>query len=76
MKILSYNVRGLGSNVKRREIKDLIRNHIIEFCSIQETKMEVISDSTCKTIMERRKIRVDFQRSGRKIRRYTFNLEF
>ncbi|KAL6503451.1 hypothetical protein OROGR_025374 [Orobanche gracilis] len=44
MKILSFNVRGLGSRIKRKAIQELIRGQKIDFCCIQETKMEVMND--------------------------------
>lgn len=44
MRILSYNVRGFGSRVKKKEIKDMIRKHKVELHCIQQTKTEVISD--------------------------------
>lgn len=50
MKILSYNVRGLGSSVKKNELKDLINKHKIEFCCVQETRLKLISNVDCKLI--------------------------
>jgi hypothetical protein len=41
----SFNVRGLGSKVKRRKIRELVRKEKIDFLAIQETKMEVIPDA-------------------------------
>ncbi|GAU51294.1 hypothetical protein TSUD_240270 [Trifolium subterraneum] len=40
MIVCSYNIRGLGSLVKRRRIKELIQSHKIDFIAIQETKLE------------------------------------
>lgn len=50
MKMLNYNIRGLGSQVKRRELQMLIRSHKIEICCVQETKMEDISEEVCREI--------------------------
>ncbi|KAK2458146.1 DNA-(apurinic or apyrimidinic site) endonuclease [Trifolium repens] len=47
MIVSSFNIRGLGGALKRRRIKELIRNHRIDFLAIQETKLEVITDSLC-----------------------------
>jgi hypothetical protein len=47
MIVCSFNVRGLGSRVKRRRVRDLIRSENIEFMALQETKMEVISEFLC-----------------------------
>lgn len=40
--LISYNVRGLGNEVKINEIKDLFYRHMVEIFFIQETKLEVI----------------------------------
>jgi hypothetical protein len=45
MILCSFNIRGLGSRVKRRKIRDLVREEKIDFLAIQETKMEVIPES-------------------------------
>jgi exonuclease III len=47
MIVLSFNIRGLGGRVKRRRIRELVREHKVDFLAIQETKLEVISDSLC-----------------------------
>jgi hypothetical protein len=47
MIVSSYNIRGLGGMLKRRRIRELIRNNRIDFLAIQETKLEVISESLC-----------------------------
>lgn len=48
MKILSFNVRGLGKRAKRREIREMLKKFKIEFCCIQETKLEKIGDRICR----------------------------
>lgn len=50
MKILTYNVRGLGSSVKKKELKEIINKHKIELCCVQETKLESISELECKAV--------------------------
>jgi exonuclease III len=47
MIVSSYNVRGLGGVVKRKRLRDMIRNNKIDFLAIQETKLEVISETLC-----------------------------
>ncbi|KAL8458477.1 hypothetical protein ACS0TY_036118 [Phlomoides rotata] len=47
MNLLSFNVRGLGGDHKKREIRDLIRKERVGFVCIQETKMEVIDKHLC-----------------------------
>jgi hypothetical protein len=50
MILSSFNIRGLGELVKRNAIKELIRQEKVDFLAIQETKLEVISDSLCFNI--------------------------
>lgn len=42
MKIISYNIRGLGGRVKRRKIKELVRAEKIDFICVQETRKEAV----------------------------------
>lgn len=44
MKIVSYNIRGAGSRVKRKEVHDLIEKLRVDFCCLQETKLEQMDD--------------------------------
>lgn len=39
MRILSYNVRGLGGRVKRKVIKKLIQKEEVDVVCIQESKL-------------------------------------
>jgi len=50
MIVATFNVRGLGGVLKRNKLKDLIRQHKIDFLAIQETKMENISTTLCASI--------------------------
>jgi len=43
MIVSSFNVRGLGGSLKKNKIKELIRNHGVDFMAIQETKLENVS---------------------------------
>jgi exonuclease III len=47
MIVLSFNIRGLGGRMKRRRIRELVREHNVDFLAIQETKLEVVSDQIC-----------------------------
>jgi hypothetical protein len=47
MIIVSYNVRGLGGRIKRRRIRDLVREEKVDFLALQETKLQVISEQLC-----------------------------
>lgn len=50
MKIISYNIRGIGSIIKKREVQELIRKFKPVFCCIQETKLEGMSAIQVKSI--------------------------
>jgi len=45
MIVSTLNIRGLGGGVKRRGVKELVRQNKVDFMAIQKTKMEVITDS-------------------------------
>ncbi|XP_057790862.1 uncharacterized protein LOC131007972 [Salvia miltiorrhiza] len=49
MNLLSYNIRGLGSVAKQRDVTDLVKGQKIDFCWLQETKMEVFRDCFCNS---------------------------
>ncbi|KAL8530892.1 hypothetical protein ACS0TY_007790 [Phlomoides rotata] len=51
MKMLTYNIRGLGSRAKMREIRELIMRYDIDFCCIQESKLEVVDAFVCRAIL-------------------------
>ncbi|KAL8488622.1 hypothetical protein ACS0TY_024783 [Phlomoides rotata] len=44
MKVMSYNVRGLGQRMKRMDVKQKIIQNRIEFCCIQESKIEEMEE--------------------------------
>lgn len=50
MKMLSYNITGLGSRAKCKEVKDLIKGQGIEFCCIHGTKKELIDEFVCRVV--------------------------
>ena len=50
MKLLSWNVRGLGGAGKRREVSSLVREKKPFILCIQETKLPVFEASVCKSI--------------------------
>lgn len=47
MIVLSFNVRGLGGRVKRKRVRELVREQHVDFLAIQETKLEVVTDNLC-----------------------------
>ncbi|KAL8543823.1 hypothetical protein ACS0TY_004393 [Phlomoides rotata] len=50
MRMLSYNIRGLGCRAKCREVCELIKSNRVNFCLIQKTKKEEVDEILCKTI--------------------------
>jgi len=50
MKIFSFNVRGLGTGEKKREIRRLISEKSPDVFCIQETKLEVVDDVMCRSL--------------------------
>ncbi|GLU07240.1 hypothetical protein SLE2022_242040 [Rubroshorea leprosula] len=50
MKIISFNVRGLGGTVKRKEVGKLSREERPDFLFLQETKLERIDMGICKLL--------------------------
>jgi exonuclease III len=50
MIVVSYNVRGLGGQIKRRKLRELVKNHNVDFLAIQETKLNSVSDQLCYSL--------------------------
>ena len=50
MKILSFNVRGLGDKAKWRVISSLVINKEVDFLAIQETKKRDVKGMLCSTL--------------------------
>ncbi|WJX18270.1 hypothetical protein P8452_08084 [Trifolium repens] len=50
MIVSTYNIRGLGGVMKRRRIREMIRSQKIDFLALQETKLEVVTDSLCYSL--------------------------
>lgn len=50
MKLLSYNVRGVGRWAKRNEVRNLIRMGGMDFCCIQESKLENVNSRIIRSI--------------------------
>lgn len=50
MKILSWNLRGLGAKVKKSALRKLINSHSPKFVFIQETKLESIKPGLINSI--------------------------
>jgi len=50
MKILSVNIRGLGTVEKRREIRRLVSKKRPSVLCIQETKLGVVDELLCRSL--------------------------
>ncbi|KAH7864902.1 hypothetical protein Vadar_031844 [Vaccinium darrowii] len=50
MKIISWNIRGLGSSVKKRFLSKLIKEREPDIVMIQETKLETIERKTAQKL--------------------------
>ncbi|RVW43663.1 hypothetical protein CK203_080464 [Vitis vinifera] len=50
VKILSWNVRGANDSSKRKVIKTFIRNQRVDLICIQETKMQLMTDSIARSL--------------------------
>lgn len=47
MIVSTFSIRGIGGGVKKRRIRELIRQNKVDFLAIQETKLEDISSALC-----------------------------
>ncbi|XP_028118140.1 uncharacterized protein LOC114315728 [Camellia sinensis] len=56
MKLLSWNVRGIGKPEKRGRIKRLLKDRHIDIVFLQETKKMVVSDNLARGLWGRRKM--------------------
>ncbi|KAK8697697.1 hypothetical protein V6N13_113836 [Hibiscus sabdariffa] len=50
MLVISWNVRGVGSTVKRKEIRKMLRQQRVEMVFLVETKVEVVSEVLIRSI--------------------------
>ncbi|KAL4367327.1 hypothetical protein GQ457_05G024700 [Hibiscus cannabinus] len=50
MRMLSWNVRGLGKAAKRRAVQKVIRQHRCELALLQKMKLEVVTDVIVRRI--------------------------
>ncbi|MCH83336.1 endonuclease/exonuclease/phosphatase family protein [Trifolium medium] len=50
MKILSWNIRGLGGMEKKKEVRNLVREKNLLFLCLQETKLGVCDDFLCASL--------------------------
>jgi len=63
MKLISWNVWGLGGFEKRREVKLLVREKCPFILCLQETKLVIFDDMVCKSIWGDTSVSYSFQPS-------------
>lgn len=63
MKLISWNVRGLGGFEKRREVRQLVTEKSPFILCIQETKCVMFDDMLCKSIWSDANVGYSFQPS-------------
>jgi len=63
MKIISWNVRGLGGFEKRREIFQLVREKKTFYSVYTRDKLAKVDDFVCKSIWSNANVRYSFQPS-------------
>eukprot|EP00268_Persea_americana_P001437 TRINITY_DN10442_c1_g1_i1.p1 TRINITY_DN10442_c1_g1~~TRINITY_DN10442_c1_g1_i1.p1 ORF type:complete len:115 (-),score=26.44 TRINITY_DN10442_c1_g1_i1:3-347(-) len=54
MKVLSWNIRGLGGASRRLVVKELLRSQKVQIAMLQELKLKGVSDRLVKEIWGRR----------------------
>jgi exonuclease III len=64
MKIISWNVRGLGGFEKRKEVCQLVREKKSFIICIQETKLSVFDGVVCKSVWKDSNVDFSFQPSS------------
>ncbi|GMJ03903.1 hypothetical protein HRI_004059500 [Hibiscus trionum] len=50
MRMLTWNTRGLNSDIKTTAVRNLVREHRVKVTFLQETKMERIREPTIRKI--------------------------
>ncbi|GAU41302.1 hypothetical protein TSUD_325160 [Trifolium subterraneum] len=63
MKLISYNIRGMGGKDKKVDIRNLISHNSPEFVCIQETKLEKIDRTICSFLWGSDKFDFEFKES-------------
>ena len=64
MKFISYNIRGLGSFEKRKEIQKIVKLHRPWVLCVQETKLESINDFLCSSLWGNQNYRFSYRPSA------------
>jgi len=64
IKIISWNIRGLGDFEKRREVSQLVREKKSFIICIQETKLSVFDGVVCKSVWYDSNVDFSFQSSS------------
>lgn len=60
MIVYSFNIRGLGSSVKRHKVLELVRRERAEVLALHETKLESVMGNLCVKLWGELKSGVSF----------------
>jgi exonuclease III len=63
MKLLSWNVRGLGSYEKRKEVRSLVKAKNPLVMCLQETKLQMCDVNVCSSLWDRQSVEFSFRPS-------------
>jgi len=63
MKLLSWNVRGLGGHEKRKEVRSLVKDKNPLILCLQETKLQLCDDRVCASLWDRHSAAFSFRPS-------------
>lgn len=50
MKLVSFNINGLSRDIKKMEVRDIVKREGVDFLLLQETKLQLISSSLCRNL--------------------------
>ncbi|KAL8484569.1 hypothetical protein ACS0TY_027031 [Phlomoides rotata] len=61
MRVLSYNIRGLWSRAKCKEVSEIVRSRKVDVCFIQESKKGEVDENLCWSVWGSRQVRWAFK---------------
>lgn len=61
MKIITYNIKGLGRGLKWASIRKMVKKEQVDMLCIQKTKKEVIDKALCQALWDNFEIRWEMQ---------------
>lgn len=76
MRLLSWNVRGLGGLEKRKEVMELVKENMSFVLCLQETKMQLIDDFLRTSVWGQSNHDYSYCSSVEGVRRYAYCLGY